>query len=304
MIKSSFLILSVLFWTCAFGQDPVFNQTDNSRNYLNPAYTGTEKSFSADLNYRNQWPELSSNYRTLAFQMNQYLGKGNGVSIHFVNDKTGDIINEFEVGLGYAKQINIAEKHHFSIGTQISYFKKTLYWDKLTFGNMIDPRTGYVYDSLGSLQFTNPSGVDFNFGVLYHNKHFFAGYAVKHITQPNESFFGGVSKLPTRHNVELGGKVQWREIIFVPSAKLYSQGSFNTLIGALKVRWKSLEVDGGIQLENGIFGGVGFVSEKFNIGYNYTTSINGMNSSNSTHEIRMGCNFDFLNKTNEFYFDF
>ena len=88
--------MSIFFWTCAFGQDPVFNQTDNSRNYLNPAYIGTEKSFSADLNFRNQWPELSSNYRTLAFQMNQYLGKGNGVSIHFVNDKTGDIINEFD----------------------------------------------------------------------------------------------------------------------------------------------------------------------------------------------------------------
>ena len=297
--------MSVLFWTCAFGQDPVFNQTDNSRNYLNPAYIGTEKSFSTDISSRNQWPQTSGNYKTLSFQANQYLGKGNGLSIHFVNDNAANLVFKSEFGLGYAKRFTIADKHHISIGAQVSYFQRSLNWDELTFGNMIDPRRGFVYQNPDSSIYKPKVGVDLNAGVLYYNKFLFAGYTVKHLTQPNESVLGGSSKLPIRHGFQIGGKIVWNDVAFIPSFRLYQQATFNTMFATLKVKFGLFEVDAGIQFENGIFGGVGFVSDNFNIGYNYTAAINNISNNNlSTHEIRLGCDFTLFKKVNEHFFDF
>lgn len=305
MNKLLSLIIVLYFSVIGFAQDPVFNQTDNSRNYLNPAYISTVKSFAADVSYRNQWPELSGNYKTLAVQVNQYLGKGNGVSVHFVNDNASDLILKRELGIGYAKRISVAAKHHFSIGTQISYFSKSLMnRSDLVFGDMIDPRRGFKIETQEASRGSGPRGFDVNAGALYYNKYFFVGYTVKHITQPNESFIGGNARLPMRHGIQLGGKIKWSQVDFIPSVRMFVQGSQFTNFAALKVNWRKLEVNTGIQFDNGIYGGVGFNSDHFNISYNYTKSINGISSTVSTHEIRMGCDFKLFKKENEHFFDF
>jgi type IX secretion system PorP/SprF family membrane protein len=304
MNKVYFLLISLAVYTSSIAQDPVFNQTDNSRNYLNPAYIGTEKSFSADINYRNQWPELTGNYKTLAVQLNQYLGKGNGVSIHFVNDNAANTLKKTEIGLGYAKQFSIASKHHVSVGTQIYYFQKIMDWDKLTFGNMIDPRRGFVYPGSDSLIYEPITGVDFNIGLLYYNKYFFVGYVTKHIAQPNESFFGNNVRLPIRHGIQIGGKIKWNDITFIPSFRLFQQATFQTMFASLKVKFDFIEIDAGYQFKNGVYGGLGYSSGHFNVGYNYTLSTSKLGYSASTHEIRMGCDFTLFKKENEHFFDF
>ena len=107
-----------------------------------------------------------------------------------------------------------------------------------------------------------------------------------------------------RHGIQVGGNVLWNEIVFTPSVSLFQQADFQTIFAALKVRFNFVEVDAGMQFDNGIFGGVGFRSDHFNIGYNYTKSINNISSSASTHEIRMGCDFILFKKENEHFFDF
>jgi len=303
MNKAILLLVGIVWSVGFFAQDPVFNQTDNSRNYLNPAYIGTEKSFSADLNYRNQWPELSGNYKTLAFQVNQYLGKGNGVSIHFVNDNAANTVMKSEFGLGYAKQFHLASKHHISFGAQVSYFQKTINWDKLTFGNMIDPQTGFVYPINEPVVQGTKKGLDFNVGVVYYCKHFFVSYSAKHITRPIESLTSNFG-LPIRHGVDLGGKITWKEVAFIPSLRLFQQGTFQTAFATVKVKFAFLEVDAGIQNKNGFFGGVGFYSEHFNIGYNYTIHESRLGFRASTHEIRLGCDLMLFKKENEHFFNF
>jgi type IX secretion system PorP/SprF family membrane protein len=298
------LVVAMLVFVSMNAQDPVFNQTDNSRNYLNPAYIGTDKSFSADFNYRNQWPQLSGNYKTLAVQLNQYLGKGNGVSIHFVNDNAANTLKKLEIGIGFAKGVSLNAKSRLILGVQASYFKRELDYSKLTFGDMVDPRRGFVYDSQEASKGGNVLGFDFNAGALYYNKHFFAGYTLKHITQPNESFVGGDAKLPMRHGIQLGGKIKWNKVDFIPSILYYQQANFRTAFASLKVKVSWLEVDAGVHIENGIFGGVGFHSDHFNIGYNYTLSASILGFNASTHEIRMGCDFMLFKKVNESFFDF
>lgn len=304
MNKIYFLVIGILLCTNLQAQDPVFNQTDNSRNYLNPAYISTVKSFSADINYRNQWPELSGNYKTLAVQVNQYLGKGNGVSLHFLNDNAANTLMKTEVGFGFAKQFVVASKHHFSFGTQVAYFKKTLDYSKLTFGNVIDPRRGFVYAYPDSSIFQPKHNIDFNVGLLYFNEYIFVGYVAKHVTQPDESFFDSNVRLPIRHGVQVGGKVNWRDVDFIPSVRFFQQATFQTIFASLKVKLPIIEIDAGYQFKNGVYGGIGYYNDHFNVNYNYTLFTSRLGFSTSTHEIRMGCDFTLFKKDNEHFFDF
>lgn len=239
----------------------------------------------------------------MAIQVNQYLGEGNGVSLHFVNDNSANTVLKSEFGAGYAKVFSFPGHHNISLGAQASYYRKTLNMSKLTYGNQINPQQGFVYNSAIPIQ-TEVSGIDFNTGLLYYNKFIFAGYSAKYITQPNESFLGGDGKLPILHAFQFGGKINFKQIIVIPSARWFNQGGFNNSFVAVKVNWKKFEVDGGYNFGNGVFGGVGFNANHFNIGYNYTLSTSSLGFNASTHELRMGCDLALFNKENENFFDF
>jgi hypothetical protein len=76
---------------------------------------------------------IISNYQTFTTEINQYLGKGNGVSVLFSNDNAANTVIKRELVLGYAKTVSIKEKHHLSLGVQAGYFTKHLNWHNLNF---------------------------------------------------------------------------------------------------------------------------------------------------------------------------
>lgn len=305
MTNKKLTLVLLLIWSgYASAQDPVFYQNDNAQVYNNPAFIGTCESASFDLTYRNQWPEISGNYITTAFSANQYLGKGNGVSLMITSDNAAQATLTNRIGAGYSKQFSISENHHFSIGVQAVYFSKNLNLQNLTFGDQIDPRQGFVYQT-AEPSFKNPvRGVDFNSGILYHNEFIFAGIGVHHILQPNQGFTSN-SPLPRKYSFQVGGKINIKEFTFVPLIQGNTQGSFNSLISSLKTRYKSIELDLGYAHNNGPTGGMGLRFNSWNIGYNYGYANSSLSQSTiSTHEIRAGFQPKLFNKTNETYFDF
>ena len=67
-------------------------------------------------------------------------------------------------------------------------FKKFLDWDKLTFGDMIDPRRGFIYQTGDVPRGNGRRGFfDVSMGAVGFSKHFFFGGAVHHINRPDES---------------------------------------------------------------------------------------------------------------------
>jgi type IX secretion system PorP/SprF family membrane protein len=124
-MKQLLIFLSLLFSSSIFlSQDPIFYNVQQNRLFVNPAYTGTVESFSVAMNYRNQWPQSSANYQTFTTEVNQYLGKGNGVSVLFSNDNAANTVIKREIVLGYSKRLSIKERHHLSLGFQAGYFSK------------------------------------------------------------------------------------------------------------------------------------------------------------------------------------
>ena len=304
-MKQLLIFFSLLFSTSIFlSQDPIFYNVQQNKLFVNPAYTGTVESFSVAMNYRNQWPQSSANYQTFTTEVNQYLGNGNGVSVLFSNDNAANTLFKRELVLGYGKRFSFNEKHHLSLGIQLGFFAKRLDWDKITFGDQIDPRRGFVYQSNDIPRGGSVFGLDFNAGLLYYNKFFFLGTSVKHLTQPNESVLGGVSRLPMLYSAQIGGKLLLNDLKILPSISAYQQGTFGpSIVYNLAYRYKGFQLDMGYWSGNGLTFGLGIDFDNFSIGYIY-----GMSQSNflnvSSHELRAVFKAKTFKKVNEHFFDF
>jgi type IX secretion system PorP/SprF family membrane protein len=306
-MKQLLITLSLLFSTSIyFSQDPIFFNNQQNRLFVNPAYAGTVESFSAAMNYRNQWPQLSGSYQTFTTEINQYLGKGNGVSILFTYDNAAKTLFKNELNLGYGKTISFNENHHLSLGVQAGFFTKKLNWDNLTFGDQIDPRRGFVYQSNDIPRGGSVFGLDFNAGLLYYTKFFFLGTSVKHLTQPNESVLGGVARLPMLYSAQIGGKIILNDLTVLPSISAYQQGTFGpSIVYNLAYRYKGFQLDMGYWSGNGLTFGVGVNYDKFSLGYTFGMSNSSLLSSSiSTHEVRGVFKAKTFKKVNEHFFDF
>ncbi len=305
-MKQLLIIFSLLFSTSIiFSQDPIFFNNQQNRLFVNPAYTGSVESFSVAMNYRNQWPQFHS-YQTFTTEINQYLGKGNGVSVLFSNDNAANTLFKRELVLGYAKTISFNENHHLSLGVQTGFFTKKINWDNLTFGDQIDPRRGFVYQSNDIIYKKYVTNVDINCGLLYYTKFFFLGTSVKHLTQPNESFLGGVSRLPMLYSGQIGGKVLLNDLTLLPSISAYKQGSFKpSIVYNLSSRYKKVQLDVGYWNYNGLTFGFGLNYDTFSLGYTFGMSNSSLLSSSiSTHEVRAVFKAKTFKKVNEHFFDF
>jgi type IX secretion system PorP/SprF family membrane protein len=310
-MKQVFIIIIIFFlfgkhWT----QDPIFFNNQQNRVFLNPAHSGLVESFSLGLNYRNQWPELAGNYKTFTAEVNQYLGKGNGLSFTFMNDNAANTLNKNEYALGYGHLFTFKEKHNLSIGVQVAYFQKYLNFNNLTFGNMIDPRRGFVY-SLDSANQINDrvSNIDLNFGLLYYNKIFFGGLTLKHLNSPDESILTPTnikSNLPILVSGQLGGKIKIKEYLqIIPTLVYYEQSTFRALNLLVTTRFREVQLDIGYSDGNGMIIGAGANFDKISFGYYYqkTDRLNTW-SMVSTHEVRVLFKTESFNKENNHYFDF
>eukprot|EP01041_Mallomonas_annulata_P040073 gene40073-63899_t len=73
-----------------FAQDPTFTQFYANPIYLNPAFAGSSGCPRFNMNYRNEWPSLSSNYVTYSASYDSYFkGISGGLGIIATHDRQG-----------------------------------------------------------------------------------------------------------------------------------------------------------------------------------------------------------------------
>ena len=112
--------------------------------YLNPALAGSSGCPRVSLNYRNEWPQLTGNYVTYSAAFDTYSkGIQGGIGLIAMHDQQGQgtITTSMLSGI-YSYNLKVNRKFSFMFGARAAWFQKFLDWDKLTFGDMIDPRRG------------------------------------------------------------------------------------------------------------------------------------------------------------------
>ncbi len=296
----------------AFGQDPEFSQFYSNPLYLNPAFAGSHQCPRVALNYRNQWPALSGTFVTQSVSYDQGVDAlYGGLGLMVVSDQAGrGILKTNRVSGQYAYQGNITNGFSIRVGVEATYFQRTLDWSKLTFGDMIDDRRGFIYQTSDIPRGGSVSGIDISAGILGFSENFFIGVAGHHLTEPDESLIGSQDGSPipmklTGHAgavIELGGGGPYSGgATLSPNIMYRQQAGFRQLNMGLYITQGVLT--GGVWYRNkdAFIVSLGIKTGMFQFGYTYDVTVSKLaNASAGSHEIGMMFNFDCQPKKRKF----
>jgi type IX secretion system PorP/SprF family membrane protein len=328
MLKRVLLFFLILTTVAADAQDPQFTQFYANPLYLNPAFAGSARCPRVNINYRNQWPALKETYITTSASYDQHFDAINGgIGLMFLNDKAGEgTITTTNIGGMYAYQLNVNRKFSMRFGLQATYVQKRLDFSKLNFGDQIDPRYGFVYPTQEIRPNESRNFMDFSGGVIGYTNTVYGGFAVHHLTEPDEAFIvKGTSKLPRKYTAHFGamlpigdtysrgsrGRINRDEGTFISPNVLYQQqGSFNQLNLGMYILHSPIV--GGLWYR-GNFGGDKFMSSDsfialvglqkgiFKFGYSYDVTVSALsNATGGSHELSVGLQFECRPKKKRF----
>jgi len=146
-------LLFVFSAVTAFGQDVHYSQYEKAPMLLNPAMAGMGKGYNrASLNYRNQWPQLGSTYKTsyasidfpILSEKMKFRNTRFGTGLHFYTDKAGDSkFTTLHTGLSMSAIISIDRNQRISGGLQGAFVQKSYDASGVTWDNQFN---GYEYD--------------------------------------------------------------------------------------------------------------------------------------------------------------
>ena len=205
----------------------------------------------------------------------------------------------------YSYQIPVTRRFSLKAGIQATWAQKSVDWSKLTFGDMIDERRGFIYTTQEVQRDKAANYVDFSAGILGFSEKYFVGFAVNHLTQPDESVIQGTSPLPRKYTFHAGG------VIPVQSKGEPASLSPNLLV---QMQGKFTQINYGMYFSKGpIIGGlwyrnsdafialIGLHTGILKFGYSYDITITKLTQTTAgSHELSLGLNFDCKPKKRRF----
>jgi type IX secretion system PorP/SprF family membrane protein len=326
MIKKNLLLTCVVLLVLVFSsnelkaQDPEFTQFYANPMYLNPAFAGSSRCPRLVFNYRNQWPGISGTYVTYSASYDQHVDAiAGGLGILVTSDQAGQgTINTTNASVIYSYYLPVTKSFSVKAGVQATYAQKSVDWSKLTFGDMIDNKLGFVNGTNEVQPNTTNSNVDFSAGILGYSNSFFIGGAAHHLLEPDEGFIG-VSKLPmkiTAHAgaiIPMGGQSHRSrrrrrrnrnalpESSISPNVLYQKQKDFQQLNLGLYVT--KGPIVGGLWYRNkdSFIVLVGLQTTNFRFGYSYDVTISKLsNATAGSHELSMTVQFNCRPKRKKF----
>ncbi|MFL2570349.1 MAG: type IX secretion system membrane protein PorP/SprF [Parvicellaceae bacterium] len=298
----------------AFGQDPEFTQFYSNPIYLNPAFAGSRGCPRFVMNHRNEWPNISGNFVTTAAAYDQKVdGLRGGLGFLVLNDNAANTLSTTRASLMYAYHLKITRKFSLNFGVEGSYYQKAIDWDKLTFGDMIDPRRGFVYQTNQVRKDEPVNNLDFSAGVVGYTENFYFGFAAHHLTTPDESFINNAeSPLPMKLTGHAGAVIP----LDGGSSSLYSDDKKPTISPNILYtrQGTTQQLNMGVYVKKGaLVGGVwyrnkdsfiltvGLESDMIKVGYSYDVTMSQLSViSGGSHEVSLGINFFCKPKKKQF----
>lgn len=278
-------------------QDPEFTQFYANPLYLNPAFAGSNICPRITMNYRNQWPGISGTYVTTSISADRFVyGIKSGIGILVMNDRAGQgTLNTTNISGIYSYQWRPTRSFAINVGFQATYGQKKLDWSKLTFGDMIDERRGFVKNTEEVPGRSQRSFVDISAGAVGFSKRFFIGFAAHHLNEPDEGLVYS-SKLPRKYTAHAGAIIpvgdKNSETTISPNILYQQQQNFRQLNLGVYITKGSLV--GGLWYRNqdSFIVLLGLQHGIFKIGYSYDVTVSKLtNATAGSHEVSLGMQF-------------
>jgi type IX secretion system PorP/SprF family membrane protein len=283
-------------------QDVHFSQFWASPITLNPALTGlTPCTYRAAVNYRNQWSSVvgPSAFQTYGLSFDaglfreKFRGSMLGVGVNFFNDRSGDGILQNLTAMGslaYHQALG-SEDHYISLGLQAGMVQKRVDPTKFIFEDQID-QNGVIpgsvtADVLADDQFTY---LDVNAGVHWTSTFndavtVYAGGAVFHVAEPNETFKNDNDNVLNRRWVGHGGmKIGIQDKAVLLPSFLYmnqTEGSNVEILGGTSVGFwigdeSTFYIGGYYRNEDAVIATFGFDFKNIQFGLSYDINVNDL----------------------------
>ncbi len=293
-------ILSMLHEVQA--QDPIFSQFYANPLYLNPALAGTQKCPRVNLNYRNQWPALSGNFVTTSASYDQYVEAVNGgLGFLIMNDNAGrGTLNWFQVSGIYSYQLTLSDKVSMVAGFQATYFQRSLDWSRLTFGDQIDSRRGFIFSTQDAPRGGTVNNVDFSAGTMIFSDNFYGGVSVHHLFEPNESLIVAEAPLERKYTVHAGAIIPIKKDVrgetdasISPNILYQRQFDFEQINIGLYAQKGPLIVGAWYRFQDAFIILVGIDNDRFRCGYSYDLTTSQLTTQTAgSHELSVSMNFN------------
>jgi type IX secretion system PorP/SprF family membrane protein len=271
------LIFILLLSNNIYAQDPFFVHNHSNAIYLNPALTGCFISPVISENVRYQWPDANATFKTYSTSYHQFVNAlHGGIGVYHMHDNAGEgtLITD-RINASYAVHFEIADKLVLRVGATGGYVRRKVDWDKLTFGDLIDPRYGYVYPATESAPPSTKTFFDCGIGTVAYMKNVYAGVAIDHLNQPDESFISNSSggELPSKLVVNIGAFIpigdSSKMISINPDIIYQKQRDYDITITSVTIRLKYILLGCGFRGDDNTMLMCGFENKFLRISYSY-----------------------------------
>lgn len=287
-------------------QDIHFSQYYNTPLLVNPALTGkVYGTFRITLNYRNQWFGISS-YSTPAIAVDvpvRFKSKDVlGIGVYAVNDRSanGNLTNMTTMfALAFHKALGESKGHSISFGAQVGYTQRKLDVANLRFTDQINLENKIEdYNPSGENLEGSNGNLDVNVGIHWNSKmsnkaNIFLGYAVFHVTQPEQSFVNLNYQIPIRHTVNGGLNLDLSNKVNLTPSVLYmlQEKATDLVVGAtsrFKVSQESALLLGAFyRLNDAVIPYFGLKIKTVRFGFSYDVTMSQLNGTTGGIEVSL-----------------
>lgn len=270
-----------------YAQDMINSQYYTAPIAYNPAGGAFSYAPKLGLNYRDQMPFYNRAFVNIGLNYDQYFDVlHGGIGVNIQNDRyMKGIYNTYRAELTYHLRIFLQKKLALNLGFGAGMFNRKLNWNKLTFDDMIHIPLGFE-DSNGTT-FTSAQALpdrdsymrpDFSAGAFLFSERAFAGFAVRHLSQPNDYFYDQNVVLKRNFILQAGYEFYLQKKIKI-TPNLIASYQDNRFQGNLGVNfytapiWAGLYYRRGMNASQAMIFVVGFQKDIFKVGYSYDLGI-------------------------------
>lgn len=208
-----YIILAIIIKTSAinfgYSQEPYYSQFYNSPTYYNPAMTGLNTGLNIRLGYRNQWPQYNDDLKSYFFSVDvaeRFMPGSGGLGLIFDTNKEGTgFIKRTMAGVQSSVRVKVRRHWISQFGFSLAYVQKEIDKSDFIWGDQLDDKHGWLYpnSSFAGLTEKKISYPDITLGLVlnYERRNLKSnyGFAIHHVTKPNESFSSLEIKLARKY---------------------------------------------------------------------------------------------------------
>lgn len=307
MRKKLLAVFYLFYIGIAHSQDSQFNNINNSLIYLNPSFAGSENCLRGQIDYRNQWPNLSGTYQPTFFSIDGFIKPINGgLALSVLNeDFHRGTLNRTGLSISYAQLINLNSVIQLIPSVQFSANRSTLDRGRLNFFDIIDPRYGIFWPSMNSpgndIPVAKIDYADFSTGLLMRIFDYAEiGASFSNLLEPNISHIG-TYYLPVKTNLHGNYKfaIDPRNLVNISVVSTFQNNYNNTRINLIDKHYSGIVIGLGYGFSNlywtnpgvnnknynTLRGFLGYERRRFSIMYSYDQYL--LKSAAGSHELSL-----------------